>query len=138
MLGEIRELLAPGGHLIVVVPNLGSLRARAGWLLPVDRFPGAQKHMAFPIHLVYYTRRHLKSLFESQGFTVTASGSFGFGLEMFDRPDASPKAYRPASDAQANRNAISRLVRSVAKRILSVTHAGEDLWMVARTPAAGQ
>lgn len=132
MLEEIRSILSPGGHLLVVVPNLESLRARFGWVLPVQQFPGAQKHMAFPIHLVYYTRRHLRRLLESHGFTVTASGSHGFGLEMFDRPGAQPKAYQPTAAKGTNRNAVSRTLRSLAKRILSVTHTGEDLWMIAR------
>ncbi len=131
-LEEIRDVLAPGGHLIVVVPNLQSLRARFGWLLPVERFPGAQKHMAFPIHLVYYTRRHLQRLLQSHGFTITASGAHGFGLEMFDRVGAKPKAYQLNAEAGPRRNGISRVIRSAAKRILSDTYAGEDLWMVAR------
>lgn len=131
-LEEIRDALAPGGHLIVVVPNLQSLRARFGWLLPVETFPGAQKHMAFPIHLVYYTRRHLQRLLQSHGFTITASGTHGFGLEMFDRAGAKPKAYQPNAEAGPTRSGISRVIRSAAKRILSDTYSGEDLWMVAR------
>ena len=132
MLDEIRDLVAPGGHLIVIVPNLKSLRARVGRLLPVDRFPNSQLHTAFPIHLVYYTRRHLQRLLEGHGFELCSSGAFGFGLEVFDRPGSSPRAFQAQAAVPVQRNAISRVVRSAAKRILSMTHTGEDLWMVAR------
>lgn len=61
-LGQLREWLAPGGGLLVGVPNLDSLQARLGgrhWY-----------HLDVPRHRVHFTARGLRRLLSQSGFSV--------------------------------------------------------------------
>ncbi len=63
-LGSIRGLLAPGGRLIIGVPNIRSLAARAA--------RGAWDGLELPRHLVHYDRDSLRWLLALAGFRVTS------------------------------------------------------------------
>lgn len=60
LLRECRRILAPGGHLIVITPNLDSWGHR--------RFDGDWFHLDPPRHLWLFSRRTLRSLVERSGF----------------------------------------------------------------------
>jgi len=60
-LGEIRGLLSSNGVLIVAVPNVGGLQARA--------FGAKWFHLDVPRHLYHFTRSSLANLLQSEGFT---------------------------------------------------------------------
>lgn len=61
-LKKIRALLAPGGLLIVAVPNLDSIQARL--------FRGHWYHLEVPRHLYHFTPVALRGFLDSQGFDV--------------------------------------------------------------------
>jgi SAM-dependent methyltransferase len=63
-LGEIRALLAPGGRLIVGVPNIRSLAARAT--------RGSWDGLEMPRHLVHYDRDSLTWVLALAGFRVAS------------------------------------------------------------------
>jgi SAM-dependent methyltransferase len=61
-LARVASLLAPGGLLLVGVPNLDSVQARVGR----DRW----FHLDFPRHRTHFTPAGLRALLERHGFTV--------------------------------------------------------------------
>ncbi len=61
-LGQCRRLLRPGGLLVVAVPNLSSLQARAG--------KGDWFHLDPPHHLFHFTEEGLLALLERQRFRI--------------------------------------------------------------------
>ncbi len=65
MLEKSRELLAPGGKLIIAVPNFSSLQAMvggAGWF-----------HLDMPFHLYHFSEQGLVGLLHKAGFSVVES-----------------------------------------------------------------
>ncbi|HCE68583.1 MAG TPA: hypothetical protein DER40_14055 [Geobacter sp.] len=65
MLEKCRELLAPGGRLIIAVPNFSSLQAKvggAGWF-----------HLDMPFHLYHFSEQGLVGLLHKAGFSVVES-----------------------------------------------------------------
>ncbi len=135
-LREIHSTMNPQGSLIVEVPNLKSLRARAGVLFPKKRYPEAQAYYAFPIHLVYYTMDSLRRLLESSGFQIGATGAYGFGLEIFAVPgkmDGDSQQLPPSSPPPApGQSKRFEFVRNRTKAMLSRFHLGEHIWVLAR------
>jgi SAM-dependent methyltransferase len=61
-LAHVATLLAPGGMLVVGVPNAGSAQARIGR----DRW----FHLDLPRHRTHFTPAGLRALLERRGFTV--------------------------------------------------------------------
>jgi SAM-dependent methyltransferase len=62
VLGRIRETLAPGGTVFVVVPNAGSAWRRV--------FGPHWAHWHVPFHLYHHTERSLRKLLAQSGLTV--------------------------------------------------------------------
>ena len=68
------SLLAPGGAVAVVVPNVGSRFAR--WM-------GTRWHLLLPEeHLVYFDRRTIRRLLEGEGFSIVHEGTAGYGRTL--------------------------------------------------------
>ena len=68
LLARIRAWLAPGGFLLVSLPNVANVTVRAGLLL--GRFPYAEKGILDRTHLRFYTRKTARRLIEDSGFVV--------------------------------------------------------------------
>ena len=68
LLGRIREWLAPGGTLLVSLPNVANVTVRAALLL--GQFPYADRGILDRTHLRFYTRRSARRLLEDAGFRV--------------------------------------------------------------------
>jgi 2-polyprenyl-3-methyl-5-hydroxy-6-metoxy-1,4-benzoquinol methylase len=69
-LDQVRHLLAPGGQLLVAVPNFASLQARltgARWF-----------HLDVPRHLFHFRTRDLAALLEQAGFQIQQTRRFSF------------------------------------------------------------
>jgi len=62
-LGSIRDLLKPGGKLVVAVPDSGGLQAAI--------FRGRWFHLDVPRHLYHFDAGSLRHCLASAGFTVT-------------------------------------------------------------------
>lgn len=72
---EAQRLLAPGGRLIVAVPNFGSVQARwsgAAWF-----------HLDLPRHLYHFPLLALRSLLRDHGFTVEGEHHFSLRQNPF-------------------------------------------------------
>lgn len=74
-LSEIHRLLAPGGRLVVAVPNFSSRQAQwAG----ADSF-----HLDLPRHLFHFPVEALRQLLENTGFTVRSEHHFSLRHNPF-------------------------------------------------------
>jgi 2-polyprenyl-3-methyl-5-hydroxy-6-metoxy-1,4-benzoquinol methylase len=69
-LRRARELLKPGGLLVVAVPNFSSLQAR---LFGRDWF-----HLDVPRHYVHFSSEALARLLEREGFRIAQTDHFSF------------------------------------------------------------
>ena len=137
----VEALLAPGGRLLIEVPNVLSLRARLA--LPVFcRKLNFDERRAFPTHLHYFSLSTLRKLLEKHGFLVAAQRTAGFGLEELvlrpERPSVSqPDAPRSESEGSVNvetkaQAGGSKAVKVVIKRVFFGLGWGEYLVVVAR------
>jgi SAM-dependent methyltransferase len=127
-LARVSELLAPGGKLLVSVPNFGSLQRQA--------FRGRWFHLDLPRHRFHYTEAGLRALADGAGLTVAATGSSSspvglpgsltyalFGRWVFNGPVVA-RAFTLAS----------LLIYPVAL-LMALPRGGEVLHMVAVKPA---
>jgi 2-polyprenyl-3-methyl-5-hydroxy-6-metoxy-1,4-benzoquinol methylase len=80
LLARIREWLAPGGVLLVSVPNVANVTVRAALLL--GRFPYADKGILDRTHLRFYTRRSARRLLEDAGFRVERVSATAMPYEL--------------------------------------------------------
>lgn len=67
-LGYIRKLIAPGGLLLVSLPNVANVTVRADLLL--GRFPYRRRGILDATHLRFFTRSSARALLESASFCV--------------------------------------------------------------------
>lgn len=74
-LEEIRRILRPGGHLVVAVPNFGSLQAR--WAGP------AWFHLDPPRHLYHFTPAALGQMLSRCGFDIRSTHHFSLRQNPF-------------------------------------------------------
>jgi len=68
ILASVREWLAPGGVLLVSVPNVANAAVRLSLL--AGRFEYAEKGILDRTHLRFFTRKSGKTLIEKAGFRV--------------------------------------------------------------------
>jgi 2-polyprenyl-3-methyl-5-hydroxy-6-metoxy-1,4-benzoquinol methylase len=80
LLEQIRGVLAPGGALIVSVPNFGHWYARARTLLGL--FDYDQRGILDRGHVRFFTRRGLRRRLRSAGFTVVRERATGLPLDV--------------------------------------------------------
>jgi 2-polyprenyl-3-methyl-5-hydroxy-6-metoxy-1,4-benzoquinol methylase len=90
LLRQLRELVAPGGHVLVATPNLAGASMR--WKTLLSRLALKRRpfrHLDYPKHLVLFDRRNLPRLIEAAGLEVV-------GVETYTRAssDASEKPAR--------------------------------------------
>jgi len=132
----LKELLNANGKLLIVVPNLESLRARLSFPFLSRRFAFDERYRAFPIHLSFFSRRTLRHLLEKNGFRILATRTTGVGLdELFARRDAS---CLPASLAQERPRAARSpkwALKNLVKDLLFGLHLGEHLQVLGASHA---
>ncbi len=80
LLERIREWLAPGGTLLVSLPNVANVTVRASLLL--GRFPYAERGILDRTHLRFYTRRSARRLLEDAGFRVRSIAATAMPYEL--------------------------------------------------------
>ena len=80
LLEKIAGWLAPGGTLLVSLPNVANVSVRAALL--IGRFPYADRGILDRTHLRFYTRRSGRALLESAGFRVLGSEPTAMPYEM--------------------------------------------------------
>jgi 2-polyprenyl-3-methyl-5-hydroxy-6-metoxy-1,4-benzoquinol methylase len=67
-LRQVQSLLLPGGLMVVVTPNTSGLQAKLF---------GAQWRSAIADHVHLFSRRNLRTILESEGFSVLATKTWG-------------------------------------------------------------
>ena len=73
VIGDIRDLLNPGGLLVVNYPDYGGLVARA---------MGRRWPFLLSVHLLYFTRRTIRAFLEARGFEVLEIRPFFQTLQL--------------------------------------------------------
>jgi glycosyltransferase involved in cell wall biosynthesis len=79
LLRDAREVLRPGGSLVVCVPNVSHWYPRFRTLL--GRFDYDQRGILDKTHLRFFTRRSLRRTLEREGFTVRRVEPVGLPLD---------------------------------------------------------
>lgn len=72
-LRQMRDLLAPGGHVLLSVPNIAHWTARLNLLL--GRFDYADGYLMDRTHLRWFTWRSARQMAQASGYAVVAEGS---------------------------------------------------------------
>jgi predicted TPR repeat methyltransferase len=80
LLARIRAWLRPGGTLLVSVPNVANITARAAVLL--GRFPYAERGIFDRTHLRFYTRSSARRLVAEAGFRVRSVEATAMPYEL--------------------------------------------------------
>ena len=130
----LRRLLAPGGRVLIEVPNARSLRARLS-LPALSRRTGVdERYRAFPIHLFYYSAPSLRTMLERHGLDVVAHTTRGFGLDelIFDELDeVQPTPTDAAPTAAPTARGPRSRARQLARAMFLGTGLGENLFFAA-------
>lgn len=102
-LDAARELLAPGGRLIIQVPNLGCWQ----FLLFGEHWNG----LDIPRHLIHFRERDLRGLFEATGFELLRVKHFS----LRDNPAGFASSLAPSLDPMSRR--VRGVVESPRKKL---------------------
>ena len=105
ILQDVRPLLAPGGSLLVSVPNIGHWYPRAR--VAVGRFDYDRRGILDQDHVRFFTRRSFERLVTSKGFRILHRSGTGLPLEVLDR---GANGTQPGSGSAAH--ALARLDRA--------------------------
>ncbi len=98
LLDELHAVLAPGGSVIVSVPNFGHWYPRLR--VAMGRFDYDRRGILDADHVRFFTRRSFERLVRSSGWSVSRRDATGLPLEVADRGakdavDASPRGGGP-------------------------------------------
>lgn len=127
-LRTLRRLVAPNGRLFLGVPNASSLRARLAHPWLARRFPLAQRHRAFPIHLMYYSKATLRRMLAENGWKVEAMFTMGLGVDEFlSRPNRPRAQHTNGESGERGHHQVRRALRDAFLRL----GLGENLAVVA-------
>lgn len=130
-LNSIRRLLARDGKLFIEVPNAGSLRAVLA--RPAFSRRGAidERYRAFPIHLIYYTKRTLRRMLDRAGWHVDRMYTVGLGVdELFVREDR-PSAQRAQPESGTDIDRTPRRWRHLLRDAILRMGWGENVAVLA-------
>jgi SAM-dependent methyltransferase len=83
ILGDVRALLAPGGSLVVSVPNFGHWYPRVR--VALGRFDYDRRGILDRDHVRFFTRRSFERLVTESDFRVVHRSGTGLPLEVVDR-----------------------------------------------------
>ncbi len=133
----VDRVLAPGGLLMIEVPNVRSLRSLiAGTSVGRRLFPEAQRFQAYPIHLSYFAAHQLNRLVGQLGYRRVESRTSGMGIEELV---SSSRATAPGCSSSTAvrtppRQKASGVIRQSVKALMSRARLGEHLLSVWRKP----
>lgn len=77
LIAQLRDLVRPGGHVLIATPNLGGAAMR--WKSLVSRLglkPRPFRHLDYPKHLVLFDLRNLPRLVEAAGLGVVRAQTY--------------------------------------------------------------
>lgn len=131
----LKQLLKPGGLLFVSgLPNINSLTIRLG----IDRWIGGHP----PLHLLFFSRRSVRTMFARLGFTNISIRSYGISetlLEMFfkRRGERTRNDYVRHVHRRSLLGAGVRAVRSSLYGLLDISGLGSVLEISSFKPPVG-
>lgn len=133
-LAVLRELISNTGVLLVEVPNIKSLRARACRVMPaLFRAKGDERYRAFPIHLYGFSAGSLRMLLADSGFEVLGVRTVGIGLgHLFSKAAGQGIAQDGPAVRQAGKAGWKSVAAAAAGLLCDWFNLGENLIMVAR------
>lgn len=118
VVAEVRRLLRPGGRIVLVTPDLGSL---------VARLTGPRWYGLLDDHYFYFSRDTLRRFLESEGFAVEQVRAFGrrFPLDHW--------SYKLSQYSLPLSRALGKLFRALRIDKLQVSvNLGDQMACVAR------
>ena len=83
LLSQLHGVLAPGGSLVVSVPNFGHWYPRLR--VALGRFDYDRRGILDADHVRFFTRRSFERLVTAEGFTVARRDATGLPIEVVDR-----------------------------------------------------
>ncbi len=83
LLSQLHDVLAPGGSLVVSVPNFGHWYPRLR--VALGRFDYDRRGILDADHVRFFTRRSFERLVQAEGYTVARRDATGLPLEVVDR-----------------------------------------------------
>ncbi|MEP6994369.1 MAG: class I SAM-dependent methyltransferase [Acidobacteriota bacterium] len=77
LIAQLRELVRPGGHVLIATPNLRGASMRWKTLASRLRIKSRPfRHLDYPKHIVLFDRRNLPRLVEAAGLTVEEASTY--------------------------------------------------------------
>ncbi|MBX3027553.1 class I SAM-dependent methyltransferase [bacterium] len=117
-LREIHRILVPGGRLLLLTPDVGSL---------VARLAGARWWGLLDDHYVYFSRQTLRRMLEQEGFAVERFRAFGRAFPL------AHWAFKLAPYSRALERTVSRALRALGADRLQVSiNLGDQMACVAQ------
>ncbi len=134
LLGEIRTRLAPGGSLLVSVPNFAHWypRVRVG----LGLFDYDRRGILDRGHLRFFTRRSIEHMLGRAGFTVRRREVVGLPFEVVDRGGSSQADHRGVGPLQ--RIELLRRIERWAVAAWPTLFGYQFLYELGSTPAASR
>jgi SAM-dependent methyltransferase len=130
MLALCRGAMTRHGHLLIEVPNVGSLRAHAAPPWATRLGAADERYRAFPIHLSYFKPATLRGLLDRHGLAQVATTTRGFGFALRRSRTA---IGAPASAAAATRSSSASIIlKSRVRDAFLNALLGENLLTLAR------
>lgn len=77
LLAELRDLVRPGGHVLIATPNLAGVSMRwKTWASRLGLKSRPFRHLDYPKHLVLFGLRNLPPLVEAAGLSIRAAETY--------------------------------------------------------------
>jgi predicted TPR repeat methyltransferase len=99
LMGPIRSLLAPGGRLLVSLPNVANVTVRLALL--AGRFDYADRGILDRTHLRFFTRSSARDLLAASGFRIVGEWATPMPVELAVPAFARPPLLAPGRAASA-------------------------------------
>jgi glycosyltransferase involved in cell wall biosynthesis len=109
ILDDVRTLLAPGGSLVVSVPNFGHWYPRVRTAL--GRFDYDRRGILDQDHVRFFTRRSFERLVAARGFRVVRRDGTGLPLEVVNRG---------AGDVEIGSGSMARALSTIDRASVAV------------------
>jgi hypothetical protein len=130
VLMRVCSLMSSSGRVFIEVPHIHSLRAKLATDFVRKHQPGVdERYRAFPIHLMYHSKRGLAKVLADGGFDALALDTTGMGLDEFVCPKSASASPGRAAMGRANAQGFS--IRHAIRDTFLGMGLGENLAAVA-------
>lgn len=120
LLRRTTDLLAPGGVVLISVPNFAHWYPRAR--VTLGRFDYDRRGILDAGHVRFFTRRSIERVLRTAGFTITRHDVVGLPLEVVERGSESATGTGPAAAGGGGGGGVAGRV------VAAIDRAGVRLW----------